>query len=131
MEKFPAELKYARTHEWLKIEDGEALVGITAFAVAELSDVVFIELPAPGTRVERNSPFGEIESVKAVFDLSSPVSGEVIAVNEKLCETPQTVTGSPYGEGWMIRVKISDQEEVGNLLSAAEYQELVETEEEH
>ncbi len=131
MEKYPKELKYTRTHEWARVEGNEAVVGITIHAVEALGDIVFLGLPEVGKKVQQNKPFGEVESVKAVFELNSPVSGEVVAVNGELKENPQTVSASPYQDGWMIRVKISDAGELKNLLNAPEYEKLAGSEESH
>ncbi|BBL80555.1 glycine cleavage system H protein [Rubrobacter xylanophilus] len=126
MPEIPQDLQYTRTHEWVRIEDGTATVGITDHAQEELGDVVFVELPEPGSSVEAGEPFGTIESVKAVSDLYSPVSGEVAEVNRTLEESPERVNEDPYGEGWLIRVRISGQPD---LLSPEEYASRLEEEE--
>ena len=119
----PENLKYSREHEWLRIgDDGAALVGITHFAQDELGDVVFVELPDVGDEVGQFEKMGEIESVKAVSDLYSPVSGTVVERNNALTDAPELVNDSPYEDGWMLRVEVSDSSEVDNLLSAAEYE---------
>ena len=119
----PENLKYSREHEWLRIgDDGVALVGITHFAQDELGDVVFVELPDVGDEVGQFEKMGEIESVKAVSDLYSPVSGTVVERNDALTDAPELVYDSPYEDGWMLRVEVSDSSEVDNLLSAAEYE---------
>ena len=126
---YPDELRYADTHEWVK-EEGSAVVsvGITEYAVGELSDIIFLDLPQEGMEVSKGSPFGAIESVKAVFDLHSPVSGKVIEVNSPLSETPEVVTEDPYNEGWMVKIKLGDPEELGELISAEEYSKMLEEE---
>ena len=119
----PENLKYSREHEWLRVgDDGVALVGITHFAQDELGDVVFVELPDVGDEVVQFEKMGEIESVKAVSDLYSPVSGTVVERNDALTDAPELVNDSPYDDGWMIRVEVSDSSEADNLLSAAEYE---------
>lgn len=121
----PDRLKYTREHEWVRVEGGECTIGITDYAQEELGDVVFVELPEVGATTARDKPFGAVESVKAVSDLYAPVSGEVMAVNDDLEDKPETVNGDPYGDGWMIRVKLSDPEEVDSLLDVTAYQKLV------
>jgi glycine cleavage system H protein len=119
----PEDRKYTREHEWVKVEDGVAVVGITDYAQRELGDVVFVNLPAAGTRVKQFERFGEIESVKAVSDLYAPVSGEVIEVNPRLGSEPELVNRSPYEEGWMLKVRLEDPAELDNLLTAEEYRQ--------
>lgn len=119
----PEDRKYTREHEWVKVEDGVAVVGITDYAQRELGDVVFVNLPATGTRVKQFERFGEIESVKAVSDLYAPVSGEVIEVNPRLGSEPELVNRSPYEEGWMLKVRLEDPAELDNLLTAEEYRQ--------
>ena len=119
---YPEELKYNEEHTWLKLEgDNLGRVGITTFAQEQLKEVVFIELPEVGTEVTHMEPFGVIESVKATNDLYSPVSGEVVEVNEDLPDEPGTVNEDPYGKGWMIVIRMSDPAEVEALISAEEY----------
>ena len=119
---YPEELKYNEEHTWLKLEgDKLGRVGITTFAQEQLKEVVFIELPEVGTEVTHMEPFGVIESVKATNDLYSPVSGEVVEVNEDLPDEPGTVNEDPYGKGWMIVIKLSNPDEVEALISAEEY----------
>ena len=122
----PGELEYTRTHEWVRREGGVATVGITDHAQDELGDVVFIELPEEGASFGAGDSFGTIESVKAVSDLYAPVGGEVVEVNETLNNSPERVNEDPYGGGWMIRLRISGE---GELLSADEYEKLLEEEE--
>ncbi len=126
----PADLRYSKEHEWLRMEsDDVGVVGITEFAADSLGDVVFVELPEAGAKLAQFEKMGEIESVKAVSDLFTPISGEVVEVNEELVDGPQLVNDSPYHFGWMLRVRISDTSEVDNLLSAEEYDALISAEE--
>ena len=130
----PEELLYAKTHEWLAVseEDGTkvATLGISAFAVEALTDLVYIDLPAIGKQVEAEQPFCEVESVKAVSDVYSPVTGEVLAVNEALPDAPEILGESPYEAGWIAKIKITDEAGLSNLLDHAAYQKLC-SEEEH
>ncbi|MDP8951881.1 MAG: glycine cleavage system protein GcvH [Actinomycetota bacterium] len=119
----PEELSYTKTHEWVRREDDIATVGITDNAQDELGDVVFVELPEEGASFGAGEAFGTIESVKAVSDLYAPVGGEVVEVNQTLNDSPERVNEDPYGGGWMIRLRVSDE---GNLLSAEEYQKVLE-----
>ncbi len=121
----PAELKYTKEHEWVRLEGGVGVVGITDYAQDQLGDIVYVELPAAGTQVSYMSKFGEIESVKAVSELFSPVTGEVVEANAALADKPELVNESPYGEGWMMRVRLNDPGEVEGLLSAQEYDEYI------
>ncbi len=121
----PADLKYSKDHEWARIEGDVAVVGITDYAQNELGDIVYVELPEVGTQVEQGKTFGTIEAVKAVSDLFAPVSGEVVEVNEKLNDSPELVNQDPYGEGWMIKIKMSNPDEVKNLLSKEDYEALL------
>ncbi len=127
MSNVPAALKYTREHEWAKLEGDRARIGITAFAQEQLGDVVFVELPKVGARVTAMQTFGVVESVKAVSDLFAPVSGEVVEINAALAQKPETVNTDPYGQGWMIVVRIADPKELGTLLSAADYETLIAT----
>lgn len=124
MADFPSDLKYAKTHEWVKLDGDVATIGITDFAQGELSDIVYVEIAALGKTIKRDEPLGTIEAVKAVSDLYSPVSGEVTEANEALKDSPATVNKDPYGAGWMAKIKISDPAELNNLLDAAAYAEL-------
>jgi glycine cleavage system H protein len=121
----PADLRYTREHEWVRVADGVGTIGITDYAQDQLGDIVFVELPAPGTRVTYLEKFGEIESVKAVSELFSPVTGEVVETNTGLNDSPQYVNDSPYGDGWMLRVKLDDPSQVDGLLTAADYDDFV------
>ena len=121
----PEELQYTKTHEWMRREDDVATVGITDHGQDELGDVVFIELPEKGASFSAGDSFGTIESVKAVSDLYAPVGGEVVEVNETLNDSPERVNEDPYGGGWMIRLRVSEE---GDLLSAEEYEKVLEEE---
>jgi len=125
MSNVPADLQYTREHEWAKVEGDRARIGITAFAQEQLGDVVFVELPKVGARVTALKTFGVVESVKAVSDLFAPVSGEVVEVNAELATKPETVNADPYGQGWMIVVKVADAKELSGLLSASDYEALI------
>ncbi|KPL18273.1 MAG: glycine cleavage system protein H [candidate division Zixibacteria bacterium SM23_81] len=121
----PNDLKYSEEHEWVQVESGLATVGITDYAQKELGDIVFVELPSLGEEVSQMEPFGTVEAVKAVSELYSPVSGEVVEVNAKLEDTPQIINSDPYGEGWMVKIKVANEEELENLLSPKEYREFI------
>ena len=126
---FPADLKYMKSHEWARREDDIVSIGVSDYAQAEIQDVVYVELPEVGTILEQHNTFGVIESVKAAFDLYAPVSGEVIEINVELEDAPELVNAAPYGDGWMVKIRISDLGELEGLMSASEYQAMVETEE--
>jgi glycine cleavage system H protein len=121
----PEDLKYTKEHEWVRIEGDTGTLGITDYAQDQLGDIVYVDLPAPGTSVAYMEKFGEIESVKAVSELFSPVSGEVIEINETLADNPQLVNESAYGEGWMLRVRLTAQDELEKLLSADQYDDFL------
>ena len=121
----PTELHYTKDHEWVRVEGDEATVGITDYAAKQLGDIVFVELPDAGRTFEQYATFGVVESVKAVSDLFAPVSGEVTASNESLAGAPELVNSDPFGEGWMIRVKLGGPAEVDDLLDAAAYDALI------
>ena len=123
--KIPAELKYTKDHEWIKIEGDIAIVGVTDYAQGELGDVVFIEIETEGEELNREEVFGTIEAVKTVSDLFMPVSGEVSEVNPQLEDAPDLVNKEPYGEGWLIKIKIQDTEQLNDLLDAKAYEELI------
>lgn len=118
----PSDLKYTDTHEWLRVEGGMGTMGITDFAQGELGDIVFVELPKVGTKVEKGKPLGTVEAVKAVSDLNAPASGEVIEVNSALEGAPDTVNKDCYGAGWMVKIKLSNPSEVSSLMDSAGYQ---------
>ncbi len=118
----PADRRYTKEHEWVKMEGDAGTVGITEYAQDQLGDIVFLDLPAAGARVAYLEKFGEIESVKAVSELFSPVTGEVVEANAALADNPQFVNDSPYGDGWMLRVRLDDPAEIDRLLTAGEYE---------
>jgi glycine cleavage system H protein len=121
----PADLRYTKEHEWVRVEGDVATVGITAHAADQLGDIVFVELPALGRTVEQFATFGVVESVKAVSDLFAPVGGEVLEANEALAGAPEVVNSDPYGAGWMIRLRLADPAQVEALLDPAAYEALV------
>ena len=121
----PQELLYTREHEWIHVKSGVGTVGITQHAQSELGDVVFVDMPKPGTTVRAKDTFGSVESVKAVSEIYSPITGEVIEVNPTLNDYPEVVNADPYGEGWMIRIRMNNADDLKNLLSAAEYEAYV------
>jgi len=121
----PESLKYTKDHEWIKIDGDEALIGVTDYAQQELGDVVFVEIETEGETLEKEEVFGTIEAVKTVSDLFMPVGGEVIEVNEKLEDTPDIVNSDPYGEGWMVKIKMDDTAQADDLLSASDYEALI------
>jgi glycine cleavage system H protein len=125
-ETYPDELRYHAEHDWARIEGDEATLGITWFAQDSLGELVHFEPPDQGVTVVRDSSYGEVESVKAVSDLISPLSGEIIAVNQKVVEAPETVNEDPYGEGWLVRIRLSDSGEADSLLDAAAYKQILE-----
>lgn len=121
----PGDLRYTKDHEWIRVEGDEAVIGITQYAADQLGDIVFVELPASGRALERAATFGVVESVKAVSDLFAPVSGEVTAGNDALGGTPEVVNTDPYGEGWMVRVRLADASQLDALLDAEAYEQLI------
>ena len=125
-ETYPDELKYHPEHDWARIDGDEATLGITWFAQDSLGELVHFEPPDEGTRIVKDDTYGEVESVKAVSDLISPLSGELIEVNKKVVEAPETVNEDPYGEGWLVRIRLADAGEVDSLLDAADYRRLLE-----
>lgn len=127
---YPEEYYYTKDHEWLKVENGEGTVGITDFAQKQLGDVVYVETPKKGTQLDFQQSLGVIESVKAVSDVYAPVSGEVVAVNEKLEESPELVNEDPHGKGWIIRVKLKDKSELDKLMSVSDYEKFTQSQEE-
>lgn len=123
---YPAELKYVKTHEWVKTNgDGTATIGITAFAADQLGDVTYVELPKPSGKYKTEGKFGVIESVKSVSDLFMPVSGEVLSINERLSSEPELVNNDCYGAGWMLKVKLDNANELNQALSADQYKEFI------
>ncbi|MEE9441570.1 MAG: glycine cleavage system protein GcvH [candidate division Zixibacteria bacterium] len=121
----PEELKYTKEHEWVRLNGDVAEIGITDFAQGELGDIVFVELPEIGSEVKQKEPFGTIEAVKAVSEMFSPVNGTVDAVNDLIEEDAGIINNDPYGQGWMIKVKISNPDEIDSLLDADQYKELI------
>lgn len=121
----PAELKYTKDHEWIRVEGDHAVVGITDFAQSELGDIVFVDIGTEGQTLDREAVFGTVEAVKTVSDLFMPVGGTVVELNPGLADDPASVNKDPYGAGWMVRVKLSDAGQVDDLLTAGQYKELV------
>lgn len=121
----PSELKYTKDHEWVRVEGDTAVVGITDFAQRELGDIVYVEVETEGETLGAEEVFGTVEAVKTVSDLFLPVSGEIISFNKKLEDNPELVNTDPYGEGWMVRVKIANPSELDNLLNSEAYRELI------
>ena len=130
MANVPENLHYSKDHEWVRTEGDIAVIGITDYAQNSLGDVVYVELPKSGEDFSANESFGSVESVKAVSEMFTPVSGEVVEVNESLNDEPEKVNGDPYGEGWMVRIKMSNPGEVDSLLTAAEYEDFTKAESE-
>jgi glycine cleavage system H protein len=122
----PSNLKYTKEHEWILVEGDTVIVGVTDFAQGELGDVVFVEIETEGETLDKGETFGTIEAVKTVSDLFMPVGGEVIEVNEKLEDTPDVVNSDPYGDGWMVKIKLSDSSELDGLMSVDDYEALIE-----
>ena len=125
-ETYPDELKYHTEHDWARIEGDEAILGITWFAQDSLGELVHFEPPEPGATIRKDEAYGEVESVKAVSDVISPLSGEVIEVNQKVVEAPETANEDPYGDGWLARIRLSDPGEADSLLDAAAYKQILE-----
>ena len=126
-ETYPEDLKYHQEHDWARIEGEEATFGITWYAQDALGEVVFYESPEVGAQISKDQPYAEVESVKAVSDVYAPLSGEVTAVNEALSNSPEQINEDPYGEGWLVKVKLSDPAEVDQLMDVAAYRELLAT----
>ena len=122
---YPNDLKYDKEHEWVRVEGDVAVLGITHFAQDQLGEVVYVDLPDEGDSVSAGDTFGEIESVKSVSELFSPVSGEIVAVNDALDDTPETVNEDPYGEGWMIKIKFADTSGLDGLMSSEDYEAFI------
>ena len=121
----PGNLKYTKDHEWIRLEGDVAIVGVTDFAQGELGDIVFIEVETVGESLDKEETFGTIEAVKTVSDMFMPVGGEIIEFNEMLAEKPEKVNQDPYGEGWIIKIKVADAAEADDLLDAGQYKELI------
>jgi glycine cleavage system H protein len=124
-ESYPDDLKYHPEHDWLRLEGGVATLGITWFAQDQLGEVVFFDPPQVGDAISANESYAEVESVKAVSDVFAPASGEIVEVNEQLAGTPELINSDPYGEGWLVRVKLSDESELDSLLDVAAYRQLL------
>lgn len=123
---YPNDYYYTQDHEWIKVEDGLGVVGITDFAQKQLGDVVFVELPEVGTQLEFHQVLGVVESVKAVSDIYSPVSGEVVEVNQSLNDNPELINEDPHGKGWIVKIRFNDEAELQRLMSASEYEKYIE-----
>jgi glycine cleavage system H protein len=128
MAKYPDDLYYSKDHEWLRVDGDAGTVGITDHAQNQLGDVVYVELPAPGSRYEMGAPFGSVESVKAVSELFLPVAGEVLEVNAALADRPELVNEDPHGEGWMLKIRIEDAAHLNELMRAGHYEHYVQEE---
>jgi glycine cleavage system H protein len=124
-ESYPDDLRYHREHDWARVEGDEAVLGITWYAQDSLGELVHYEAPQVGAQVAKDGTYGEVESVKAVSDVVAPLSGEIVAVNEKVVEAPETVNEDPYGEGWLVRIRLSDPSELDSLLDVAAYRAVV------
>ncbi len=122
---YPDNLKYSKDHEWVRVEGEEAYIGITAFAQSELSDIVFVDVDTEGESLDQDEVFGSVEAVKTVSDLYLPVSGEIVEFNEALEDTPEAVNDDPYGEGWMVKIKMSDISQLDNLMDSDAYQAML------
>ena len=129
MANVPDNLHYSKDHEWVRVDEGTAIIGITDHAQEQLGDVVYVELPKPGESFAAHESFGSVESVKAVSEIFTPISGEITEVNESLTDEPEKVNKDPYGDGWMIKVKMNSPGEVDSLLTAAEYEDFTKAEE--
>ena len=123
--KFPNDIKYTQDHEWLRIDDDHAYIGITEFAQGELGDIVFVDVDTEGESLEKEEVFGSIEAVKTVSDLFMPISGIVVSFNQQLEDKPELINSDPYGDGWIIKIKLSDSSELNSLLDSDAYKELV------
>ena len=130
MANVPEDLHYSKDHEWVRVDGDQAIIGITDYAQNSLGDVVYVELPKAEDEFAANEAFGSVESVKAVSEVFTPVAGVVVKINEALADEPETVNSDPYGEGWMIRIKMSNPAEVDSLLTAAEYEDFTKAESE-
>ncbi|MBO0720002.1 MAG: glycine cleavage system protein GcvH [Blastocatellia bacterium] len=130
MAAYPDDLHYTKDHEWIRVSGATGTIGITDFAQEQLGDVVHVQLPRVGEKFSAHDTFGEVESVKTFSELYTPVSGEVIEVNEALADSPEFVNSVPYGNGWMIKLKLSDPGELDGLLSASEYEDFIESQKE-
>ena len=125
---YPDDLKYTKEHEWLAVNGNVGTVGITHYAQSELGDIVYVELPAAGSPVVAGEEFGTVESVKAVSEIFAPISGEVLEVNAALAKSPETINKDPYGDGWLMKIKLADPKELASLMTAADYRKYIEEE---
>jgi len=130
MANVPEDLHYSKDHEWVRVEGDQAIIGITDYAQNSLGDVVYVELPKAGDKFSGNEPFGSVESVKAVSEVFTPIAGTITSINESLADEPEKVNSDPYGDGWMIRLKMDNPGEVDSLLTAAEYEDFTKAESE-
>jgi len=130
MANVPEDLHYSKDHEWVRVEGDQAIIGITDYAQNSLGDVVYVELPKAGDKFAPSEPFGSVESVKAVSEVFTPIAGTITSINESLADEPEKVNSDPYGQGWMIRLKMDNPGEVDSLLSAAEYEDFTKAESE-
>ncbi len=128
--EFPEDVKYSKEHEWVLVEGNVATVGITDYAQEQLGDIVYIELPEVGTEVTKDTPYAEVESVKAVSDVYAPLSGTIVEVNEDAVDAPETLNESPYDDGWLIKVKLSEPGEIDDLMTSEDYEQMLAEEEE-
>jgi len=128
--EFPEDLKYSKEHEWVLVEGDVATIGITDYAQEQLGDIVFVELPAVGDKASKDEAFSVVESVKAVSDVYAPVSGKVLEVNDDLPDSPEMLNEDPYGDGWMVKIEMSDKTDLDDLMTSAEYEEFVAQEKE-
>lgn len=122
---FPSELKYTKDHEWIKVDGDVAFIGITDFAQKELGDIVFVDIPSFGKEIKQNDIFGTVEAVKTVSDLFIPITGTVLEINPLVDKNPELVNSDPYGDGWMVKIKVANAAELASLLSSADYQALI------
>jgi glycine cleavage system H protein len=127
---FPDDLKYSKSHEWVRVEGKQAVIGISAYAAEELGDIVYVELPEEDEELEKDAAFGVIESVKATADLYIPIAGRVVEVNTPLMDSPEVINDDPYGDGWMLTIAIADASELEELMDAETYQKFIEEEQE-
>lgn len=128
MSTYSQDLRYTKEHEWVKVEGGVGTVGITDHAQQELGDIVYVELPKPGAQLERGKTLGSVESVKAVSDIYSPVTGEVIEINESLAEAPEKINADPHGDAWLVKIRLSAPNETGDLMTASAYEAYIASE---
>jgi glycine cleavage system H protein len=130
MANVPEDLHYSKDHEWVRVEGDQAIIGVTDYAQNSLGDVVYVELPKAGDKFAASEPFGSVESVKAVSEVFTPIAGAITSINESLADEPEKVNSDPYGDGWMIRLKMDNPGEVDSLLTAAEYEDFTKAESE-